>query len=78
MRFVQDSDDDPHDSLKPEGRAFFQKAREYLQGLLESGSYSFVSYQVFPGGLGGGGVQKGSDMLRLNENHGDKIVISDI
>lgn len=76
--FVQDSDDHPYDSLKPEGLAFFKKAGEYLQKFLESGSYSVPSYQDLPGGLEGGGVQKGSEKLRLNENHSDRLVVSGI
>ena len=65
----------PNDSLKSEGRAFLPRAREYLQELLESGFYWFISYQELPGGLGCDGAQNGSDMSRPNENHGDEIVI---
>jgi hypothetical protein len=64
--------------LKPEGREFGRKSAEYLQKAIADGSYSLVPFQEIPGGLAGGGVQKGSDKLRLNENHGQKIVVTDI
>lgn len=44
-----------------EARAFGRKAAEYLESTLSDGSYSFISFQELPGGLAGGGVQKGSE-----------------
>ncbi|KAF8328820.1 chaperonin 10-like protein [Cantharellus anzutake] len=68
----------------PEHWEFGRRARELIQDWLQYHGddkrfkYFFNSTYVIPGGLDGGGIQRGLEMLGRNENHGKKIIVKGI